>query len=132
MDLPDPIQDAQDRFATMRAGVFDRITPEDAEAGLGEAQTWLQGGIGGRRLGSGLIKAMPLYEGGDWLPVWVAIADGDRAGAIMVTLSGSATAAASNSGENPSAVALEHLRGMSILGEHSHFDQVALAHPINF
>lgn len=63
----------------MEAGIFDRVLPEEAAQGLADARAWMNGGIGGRRLGSGLIKTMPLYEGGDWLPVWVAITDGARA-----------------------------------------------------
>ena len=129
MGVPDPIQDAQDRFATMLAGAFDRVTPQDAEIGLAEARAWLEGG---RRLGSGLVKTLPLYEGGDWLPVWVAITDGERVGAIMVTLNGSAAAAGSNAGEDPSAHVLDRFRRTSIRNEHGHFDQVALAHPIRY
>jgi len=74
----------------MAAGTFDRVTAEDAAAGMAAAQEWLSGGIGGRRLGSGVLKEMPLYEGGDWLPVWIAITDGERSGAVLVTLNGSA------------------------------------------
>jgi hypothetical protein len=111
MDVLDPIRDAQDRFAAMQAGTFDRITPHDPEVGLAEARAWLEGG---RRLGSGVIKTMPLYEGDDWLPVWVAITDGERVGAIMITLNGSAVAVASNAGENPSA----HCAGASPEDEH--------------
>jgi hypothetical protein len=132
VEVPDPIREAQDRFATMQAGTFDRITSQDADAGLAEAQAWLEGSISGRRLGSGMIKTMPLYEGGDWLPVWVAITDGDRIGAIMVTLNGSAAAAGSNAGMDPSAHVLDRLRRTSIPNEYSHFDQVALAHPIRY
>lgn len=116
----------------MRAGLFERITPEDADAGLVEAKAWLDGGVSSRRLGSGLIKTMPIYEGGDWLPVWVAITDGERVGAVMVTLNGSAAAAGSDAGEDPSAHVLDRLRRTSISNAHSHFDQVALAHPIRY
>jgi hypothetical protein len=130
--VPDPILEAQDRFAMMQAGSFDHITPQEAEVGLAEARTWLEGGLGGRRLGFGLIKTMPLYEGGDWLPVWAAITDGQRAGAILVTLNGSAAAAGSDAGEDPSAHVLDRLRTMLMPNLHSHFDQVALAHPIRY
>jgi hypothetical protein len=116
----------------MQVGTFDRVSQAEADAGLIEARSWLEGGIGGRRLGSGLIKTLLLYEGGDWLPVWVAITDGERDGAIMITLNGSAAAAGSKAGEDPSAHVLDRLRRTSIPNEHSHFDQVALAHPIRY
>lgn len=51
----------------------------------------------------------------------------------MVTLNGSAAAAGSNAAdEDPSAHVLDRLRRMGIPNEHSHFDQVALAHPIRY
>lgn len=132
MKVPDPVRDAQDRFAAMAAGTFDRVTPGEAAAGLAEAMGWLNGGIGGRRLGSGAIKEMPLYEGGDWLPVWVAITDGERNGAVLVTLNGSAAAAGRNAGADPIAHVLDRVRRMGMQNEYSHFAQLALAHPLHF
>jgi hypothetical protein len=130
MEVPDPVRDAQDRFAAMAVGTFDRVTPDEAAAGLDEATEWLNGEIGRRKLGSGVIKEMPLYEGGDWLPVWVAITDGDRNGAVLVTLNGSAAAAGLNAGEDPVAHVLERVRRMGMQNDYSHFDQLALAHPL--
>lgn len=132
MDVPDTVQEAQDRFASMAAGTFDRVSANEAAAGRAEALEWLGGGFGGRRLGAGLIKELPLYEGGDWLPVWVAITDGDRFGAVLVTLNGSAAAAGRNAGEDPVAHVLDRLRQTAMQNPFSPFDQVALAHPIRY
>jgi hypothetical protein len=108
------------------------VSADEAAAGKSEALEWLRGGTGGRRLGAGVIKEMPLYEGGDWLPAWVAITDGDRVGAVLVTLNGSAAAAGRNSGEDPVAHVLDRLRRTAMQNPYSHFDQVALAHPIRY
>ena len=66
LGIPDPIGDAIAKLAVMSAGEWDGVTADEAERGVAVARENLTSGFGGRRLGYGLIKAAPLYEGGDW------------------------------------------------------------------
>jgi hypothetical protein len=115
----------------MQAGTFDGVSPAEAAAGLTDARSWLEGARE-PRLGSGLIKAKPLNPGAEWLPVWVAITDGERAGAIMITLNGPAAAAGTAAGEDPAAHIVDRFRTESNSDQRSHFDQAALSHPIRY
>jgi len=134
MDVPDPMQECQDRLAAMRAGNrADEVTPEEAERGLVAARGDRSAGFGGRQLGWGLIKAYGLngLGVGDRLPCWFAISDGEHDGAVLASLSGSDAAAASNQGEVPAEVLWERLRAIPLENPASHFLQVALNHPLH-
>jgi hypothetical protein len=126
----------------MREGSYEgvrhaeSVTPEQAEAGLADARAaWLRRVEGNDPLGScqvgyGLIKTLPLSPRWGWLPLWVAITDGERSGAVLLRLRASQVAAARANGEDPSAHALRWLQQMPTTDQHAQFEQVALGHPL--
>lgn len=110
----------------------DGITAEEAEAAVEAARMHLGVGFGGRRVGIALIKALPVYSaGGDSMPAWYAISDGERDGAINAELSGTQHAAVTNRGEDPVEELTDRLRRLG-MPDGDHFDQLALAQPIFF
>lgn len=115
----------------MRLGNRQGVTPAEAEQGGEAARMDLGVGWGGRRVGWGLIKALEMYEGGDWQQAWFAISDGDRDGAVLTSLNGTQVGVAKNRGENPMDVLAERLRDIQVPNNGDHFDQIALAHPIH-
>jgi hypothetical protein len=126
-NVPDPVQDAQGRLEAMRAGVWDGVAAGDAESGASDAIGSLSDGRG---LGYGVIAALPIDPTFGWLPIWVAISDGEREGAIMATLSQDEAAAVSERGDEPAHYALEQLRQLEFESGESGFDQLAVSHPI--
>ncbi len=129
VNIPDPIKDARGRLDAMRAGVWDGVKSDDADSGAADAVESLGDG---RRLGYGVIDVMPIDPEFGWLPVWIAIADGEREGAIMATLSEGQAAAITERGEEPARHVLDLLRQRSFEADESAFDQLAVSHPIVF
>jgi hypothetical protein len=115
----------------MLRGEFVDVTPEEAAQGVASAREYRTSGYSPRQLGWGLIKAYPVGTGGDRLPCWVAITDGERDGAVLASIDGSHAAAASNRREDPVEVLMSRVRHMLIPNTGSHFDHVALARELH-
>lgn len=100
MDLPDPIQDAEARFAQLDAA--------DAERALAAANENRQGLFSQRSLGFAVIDGVSSGYDDDYR---VLVTDGTRHGVIVVRLTGTLVASLAANGEDAAAHLLHRLQG---------------------
>jgi hypothetical protein len=84
MDIPDPIQRAEDRYVDIVAGTDGFATPAQAEAALARALNNKEGGLSGRSLGFAIIDSQSKGDGANYR---VLVTDGERHGVIVARLS---------------------------------------------
>lgn len=85
MDIPDPIQRAQDRYDNIVAGTDGFAKPEQARTALELALRNKEGGLSGRSLGFAVIDSQPEGDGTNYR---VLVTDRERHGVIISRLSG--------------------------------------------
>lgn len=110
IDIPDPIQRAQDRLTDILGGSDQFAQPAQAEAALERALQNKESGFGGRSLGFAVIDSQPRGDGTNYR---VLVTDGEHQGVIVARLSGTLLSILAARAEDPQEHLVERLQSAS-------------------